>query len=62
MMTLKYLLTSGNQAEYKGAWIPAKPMAGPLIWRLRDAWAVAIGKAEAVSWPVDYDLPTQRPT
>ena len=33
------------------AWIPAKPEAEPLLWRLRDAWRVVTGEARAVVWP-----------
>jgi hypothetical protein len=31
-----------------GPYVKAKPLAGPLSWRLRDAWAVLCGRAEAV--------------
>lgn len=34
-------------------WCPARPMIDPVSWRLRDAWAVLIGKADAVKWPAN---------
>jgi len=33
-----------------GRWVLAKPLPGPLSWRLRDAWEVFRGRAEAVSF------------
>jgi hypothetical protein len=32
-------------------WMPARPVSGPFLCRLSDAWAVITGKAEAVRWP-----------
>jgi hypothetical protein len=37
-------------AEINGRWYKAKPWPGPFTWRLRDAWAVLCGKADAVLW------------
>jgi len=31
-----------------GRWVPLLPYPGPLTWRLRDAWEVVMGRAEAV--------------
>ena len=39
------------QQEHEGRWIPSRPVPGPLWSRLRDAWAVLWGRAEAVRWP-----------
>jgi len=42
-------LLMSNMAEIKpGEWVPAKPLPGPLRGRLRDAWAVLWGRAEAL--------------
>jgi hypothetical protein len=44
-------LRTGNwpEQEIKGrGWFLAKPVSGPFMWRLRDAWKVLTGKAEAV--------------
>ena len=38
----------------KGQWVPSRPLFGtwiPVIVRLRDAWAVFRGKADAFTWP-----------
>lgn len=37
-----------TKAKIGDAWYVAKPEPGPLPWRIRDAWAVVTGKAEAV--------------
>ncbi len=35
-----------------GKWAPARPIPSSVIWhRIRDAWAVLIGKADAVCYP-----------
>lgn len=36
-----------------GEWVPARPERGPWTWRLRDAWAVLTGRADAFTWPED---------
>lgn len=42
-------LLMSNLAEIRpGKWVPSKPLPGPLLWRLRDAWAVLRGRAEAL--------------
>lgn len=37
-------------AEIDGHWVIARPLRGPFISRLRDAWLVLIGKADAVTF------------
>jgi len=37
--------------EPPGKWVPARPLVGPWRWRLRDAWAVLTGRADAFIWP-----------
>lgn len=39
-----------NQEEREGKWIPSRPLPGPFVSRLRDAWKVLWGRAEAVTW------------
>jgi len=34
-----------------GNYVPARPMRLPWTWRLRDAWEVLRGRADAVKWP-----------
>jgi len=34
-----------------GLWYPARPAICCLRCRIRDAWAVLIGRADAVKWP-----------
>lgn len=31
-------------------WHPARPLPDPFITRVRDAWAVLVGRADAVRW------------
>lgn len=51
--TLKDLLdiVSHIQTEINGKWVPARPMAGPFIYKVKAAWLVLTGKADAVIWP-----------
>ena len=55
--TLRGLIDSANstQAEINGKWVPARPLPGYGLYglrlRLRAAWAVLCGKAEAFTWP-----------
>jgi hypothetical protein len=40
-----------NQCEIKpGVWVAARPELAPFICRLKDAWQVIIGKADAVKF------------
>lgn len=50
---LKALLEHCQHAstQIDGQWVPARPWVAPLFWRLRAAWAVLRGKADAVIWP-----------
>jgi hypothetical protein len=51
---LKDLLKHCNSVHRKmadGTWVPAKPMAAPFSWRLRAAWEVVRGRADAFTWP-----------
>ena len=34
-----------------GVWVPARPLDGPFIWRVRAAWEVLRGRADAFTWP-----------
>jgi len=34
-----------------GKWVPARPLGSPWWWRVKDAWAVLCGKADAFKWP-----------
>ena len=56
MYTLEGLLNNANQnqVEINGNWVPARPveiMDCLEFRRLRDAWAVLTGKADAFVWP-----------
>ena len=53
MYTLKWLLkeASDTQAEIGGKWVPARPLIGSMRDRIRAAWAVLTGKADAFTWP-----------
>lgn len=42
---------------YRRGWIPAKPLAGPFINRLKDAWAVLLDKAVAVKFDDPVPVP-----
>ena len=39
-----------EEANIDGLWVLARPVIGPFLWRLRDAWQVLIGKADAVTF------------
>ncbi len=47
--------TSSLREMRPGVWASARPLVGPLRWRLRDAWLVLTGKADAVTWPTPDD-------
>ena len=34
-------------------WVPARPLSGPFVARLKDAWKVLKGRADAFTWPED---------
>lgn len=45
------VMANENQyLSYKNGWQPSRPLPGPFISRLRDAWLVLIGEAEAVEF------------
>lgn len=51
---LKKLIESvkGCDAQINGKWVPARALLYPSIWqRLRAAWLVFKGAADAVIWP-----------
>lgn len=33
-----------------GKWVLSRPLDGPFLWRLKDAWNVLLGKADALYW------------
>ena len=39
------------QAEINGKWVDARPVSGPFWLRVKAAWAVLTGKADAFVWP-----------
>lgn len=41
-----------------GVWVASRPVDGPLIDRLRAAWAVFRGRADAFTWPTASDPKT----
>ena len=54
MWTLRELYDHPVQAEINGKWVPARPenyKYRTILQRLREAWAVFVGKAEAFTWP-----------
>lgn len=58
IFTLEYLRSNKDlddfQAEVDGKWVPARPLGYPsLIHRIKAAWLVFSGKADAVTWPGD---------
>lgn len=42
-----------NVTQHKGEWVPARPIPGPFISRVRDAWGVLTGRSDAFVWPED---------
>ena len=53
MFTLIQLVSDVQklQSEINGRWVPSRPICGPFVWRLRDAWEVLRGRADAFTWP-----------
>lgn len=53
MYTLKWLVTESENTmtEIDGKWFPARPYYIGGINRLKEAWAVLVGKADAFKWP-----------
>ena len=49
MINADALAKDWPQAGLKdGRWVLAKPLPGPFLWRLKDAWKVLCGRCEAV--------------
>ena len=40
-----------TQIQIAGQWVPARPLPGGLRSRLRAAWMVLTGRADAFVWP-----------
>ena len=56
MWSLKSLQELDVQAEINGKWVPARPLGFySLRVRLRDAWEVFMGRADAFKWPEGDD-------
>ena len=58
--SLRELYETTIQAEREirpGVWVPARPVTRQhlLVNRMRNAWLVLIGKADAVVWPEDAE-------
>ena len=54
IFTLESLITgiTENQTEIGGKWIPARPEGFySLRYRIKAAWLVFTGKADAIVWP-----------
>jgi hypothetical protein len=50
--TLKELYEWSVKQEIRpGVWVPARPYEGPWILRLKAAWSVLRGRADAFTWP-----------
>lgn len=51
--TLEHLVkdVQQSQAEINGRWVPARPYPPPFAWRLKAAWEVFRGRADAFTWP-----------
>lgn len=50
MILADQLAKDWPQTEVSGYWVLSRPYPGPWIWRVRDAWAVFRGRAEAVGF------------
>ena len=54
MYKLRDLQEHSVSAEINGKWIPARPLQyRSFMEKLKEAWAVFIGKADAFMWPED---------
>ena len=56
MWTLRGLIESSasNSTEINGRWVPSRPINWKYrtLWRrIKEAWAVFTGKADAFTWP-----------
>ena len=55
MYSLSSLMHHDTETEINGKWVPARPLRAcgleGLRIRLREAWAVLCGRADAFTWP-----------
>jgi hypothetical protein len=54
MYTLKWLIEKSGQVQRgtrDGKYVPARPVVHFFLSRLRDAWEVLRGRADAFTWP-----------
>ncbi len=53
MWTIEEIIKHSNSvhALINDRWVPARPLLGPWITQLRDAWEVLRGRADAFKWP-----------
>lgn len=51
MYTLERLRKWDVSTSIGDRWVPGRPLINVFSRRLRDAWAVLIGKADAFTWP-----------
>lgn len=53
MFTLKSLMQSAATVTIKinDKWVPARPVTCSRVGRVKAAWAVLTGKADAFTWP-----------
>jgi hypothetical protein len=54
MYTLDYLMRPEDKCCREvapGKWVIARPKDGPFWWRVKAAWAVLRGHADAFTWP-----------
>jgi hypothetical protein len=51
--TLEHLVKDAqqSQSQINGRWVPARPYPAPFVWRLKAAWEVLRGRADAFTWP-----------
>ena len=40
-----------NQVQIHGQWMASRPFIAPFSTRMRAAWLVLTGRADAVTWP-----------
>ncbi len=54
MWTLANLIRSSHECHTEvrpDVWVPARPLPPPWSWKLRSAWEVLRGRADAFVWP-----------
>ena len=50
MYYIEDVILYSDQTFRQGRWVLARPINGPWVWRVRDAWNVLLGRAEAVQF------------